>query len=499
MTNEQRSTSPNAVLDKPAVRAAEATAKTAGQAVEARPPGYRKRWLILFLVLAAEVMDLLDATVVNVASPTIHRALGGSASMIQWIGAGYTLAFAVMLVTGGRLGDIFGRKRMFVVGAVGFGIASLLCALAQDPAMLIGSRILQGALGAMMIPQGFGILKAVFPPAEVGQAFGAFGPVMGLSAVGGPILAGALIDADWFGTGWRMIFLINVPLVVFAVLGALRAMPEVRSPDKPRLDGIGMVLLTIASGLLIFPLIQGRELGWPLWIFGLLAGSLAFFGVFVAYERRRTDSPLISAGLFARRAFVSGLGVFFAFFGSLTGFMLVFGLFVQLGLGFGPLKAGLSSAPMALGIAMGAVAGHPLTAKLGRRLIHAGLAVMIAAFGAFAATVAVVDNPTLWTLVPSTFAAGIGMGLCMGPAFGTVLAGVEDHEVGSASGVLNASQQFAGALGIAIIGTVFFNLLGHGHAFGDSMARTGVIALALLGVAFGLAFLLPKEARAEEE
>ncbi len=506
MTNEQRSAdpnsvpgSPNSVSDSPNGGGVATLDRPVLKEPEARPPGYHKRWLILFLVLAAEVMDLLDATIVNVASPTIHRSLGGTESMIQWIGAGYTLAFAVMLVTGGRLGDIFGRKRMFVVGAVGFGVASLLCALAHDPAMLIGARILQGALGAMMIPQGFGILKAVFPPAETGKAFGAFGPVMGLSAVGGPILAGALIDADFFGTGWRMIFLINIPLALFAVLGAIRVMPEVRSPDKPRLDGIGMVLLTVASGLLIYPLIQGRELGWPLWIFGMLAAAVAVFGAFVGYESRRKDAPLISAGLFAKRAFVGGLGVFMAFFGALTGFMLVFGLFVQLGLGFGPLKAGLSSAPMALGIAMGAVAGHPLTAKLGRKLIHIGLAVMVAAFGAFIATVAVVDHPTLWTLVPSTLVAGIGMGLTMGPSFGTVLAGVADHEVGSASGVLNAVQQFAGALGIAVIGTVFFNLLGRGYAFGDSMARTGLIALALLGGAFGLAFLLPRQARPEEE
>jgi MFS family permease len=153
---------------------------------------------------------------------------------------------------------------------------------------------------------------------------------------------------------------------------------------------------------------------------------------------------------------------------------------------------------MAFGIAIGAVMGHPLTAKLGRRLIHIGLAVMVAAFGVFAATVAAVDNPTVWTLVPSTFVAGIGMGLCMGPAFGTILAGVEDHEVGSASGVLNAVQQFAGALGIAVIGTVFFNLLGDGYAFGPSMARTALIALAVLATAFGLAFLLPKQARPEQ-
>ena len=420
MTTEQRSVTTNSVPSD----------------VSAPAPPYRWRWLVLWLVLGAEVVDLLDATVVNIAAPSIHRALGGSESMIQWIGAGYTLAFAVMLVTGGRLGDIFGRKRMFLIGAIGFGLASVLCATAQDPAMLITARVLQGGLGAMMIPQGFGILKAVFPPEEIGKAFGAFGPVMGLSAVGGPILAGALIDADWFGTGWRMIFLINVPIVLFAVLGSIRFMPATApSTDRPRLDIPGMILLTAASGLLIYPLIQGRELAWPAWIFGLLAASIVFFGLFVAYERRRADSPLIEGGLFARRAFTGGLAVFLGFFGALTGFMLAYGLFTQLGLGFGPLKAGLSSAPMALGIAAGAIAGHGLVTKLGRRLIHIGLGIMLAAFAAFTATVwAGGDTVSIWALLPSTFVAGLGMGLGLGPIFGTVLNGVDDHQVGGPGG-----------------------------------------------------------------
>jgi EmrB/QacA subfamily drug resistance transporter len=467
---------------------------------QAQPAPYRRRWTVLFLVLAAEVMDLLDATVVNVASPSIHRALGGSDSMIQWIGAGYTLAFAIMLVTGGRLGDIFGRRRMFLIGAIGFGASSLLCALAQEPAMLIGSRIAQGTLGAMMIPQGFGILKSVFPPNETGKAFGAFGPVMGLSAVCGPILAGALIDADWFGTGWRMIFLINVPIVLFTVLGAITFMPELRSPQKPGLDGAGMMLLTVASGLLIYPLIQGRELGWPAWIFGLLAASVAFFAAFVAFERRRKSSPLIEGGLFDRKAFTGGLGVFLTFFGALTGFMLIFGLFTQLGLGYGPLKAGLSSAPMALGVTVGAIIGHPLTERIGRRLIHAGLGIMIVAFAGFIVTVNHFgDAVTLWALAPSILVAGIGMGLSLGPAFGTILHGVEDHQVGSASGVLNAVQQFAGALGIALIGTAFFHQLDGGISFSATMARTTGISLGLLCAAFGLAFLLPRQARTEQE
>src|SRR5262245_59754979 len=195
---------------------------------------YRWRWLVLATVLAVEVMDLLDSTVVNIAAPTIRKDLGGTYAAIQWIAAGYTLAFAVMLITGGRLGDIFGRKRMFLLGAAGFALSSLACAFANSPETLIGE------LGAVRIPQGFGVIKAIFPPKELGGAFAAFGPVMGLSAVCGPIMAGALIDADWFGTGWRMIFLINVPLGLVAFLGALRFMPESRTPGARRLDMPGV-------------------------------------------------------------------------------------------------------------------------------------------------------------------------------------------------------------------------------------------------------------------
>src|SRR4051812_4092356 len=231
------------------------------------PPLYRWRWAALFVILAAEVMDLLDAMVTNIAAPTIRAELGGTAAVIQWLGAAYTLAMAVGLITGGRLGDLYGRRRMFLIGAAGFTLSSALCAVAGSPEILIGGRVLQGLLGAVMLPQGLGILREVFPPTEVAAAFGAFGPVMGLSAVGGPVLAGWLIGADYFGTGWRMIFLINLPLGVLAVLGGLAFLPESRSARGPRLDLIGVVLAGLASVLIVYPLVQGRELGWPSWTF----------------------------------------------------------------------------------------------------------------------------------------------------------------------------------------------------------------------------------------
>src|SRR3989440_6599183 len=412
---------------------------------------YRWRWLVLAVILAAEIMDLLDGTVVNIAAPTIRKDLGGTYTAIQWIAAGYTLAFAVMLITGGRLGDIVGRKRMFLLGAVGFTLSSVACAFAQSPEMLITSRILQGALGAVMIPQGFGVIKMIFPPKEMAAAFGSFGPVLGLSAVCGPILAGALIDADWFGTGWRMIFLINLPLGVLAFVGAARFMPESRSARASRLDLPGMILVVAGSLLLVYPLVQGRGLGLPLWTYAMMSGSLPVFGGFVWCERRREHSPLIEAGLFAKRAFTGGLAVILGFFAAMLGFMLVFGLYLQIGLGYRPLSAGLAMAPWALGTAIGAaLSGALLGPKFGRPVIHAGLLVMAPVLGG------------MW-FVPrelAIFVAGFGTGLVLAPLFNVILAGGEDHEVGTASGVLNAVQQLGATVGVAVVGTVFFSLLG---------------------------------------
>src|SRR3954451_15322056 len=214
---------------------------------------YRWRWVALFVILAVEVMDLLDSLVTTIAGPVIRTELGGSLSLIQWLGATYTLSMAIGLLTGGRLGDIFGRRRMFLIGAAGFTAASLLCALAWSPGVLIGARAVQGLFGALMLPQGLGMIKQMFSPSEQAKAFGAFGPVMGLGAVGGPILAGWLVDADYFGTGWRMIFLINLPLGLAATLAGLRYLPESRSPHPLKLDIPGAILASVGGLLLIYP------------------------------------------------------------------------------------------------------------------------------------------------------------------------------------------------------------------------------------------------------
>ncbi|MFG1706760.1 MFS transporter [Nonomuraea sp. M3C6] len=464
---------------------------------------YRWRWVALFVILAAEVMDLLDALVTTIAAPTIQRELGGSDSLVQWLGAGYTLAMAVGLITGGRLGDLFGRKRMFVIGALGFTAASLLCGVAAGPEMLIGSRVLQGLFGAVMIPQGLGLIKEMFPPRELGKAFGMFGPVMTISAVGGPVLAGWLVDADFFGTGWRMIFLINLPIGLAAALAAIRFLPEYRLSNATKLDLVGVALVSVAAFLLIFPLIQGRDLGWPAWTFVSMAASIVVFAVFGRYESRRAGSgkdPLVTPGLFRKRAFTGGLVAGLAFFSGLMGFGLVFTLYAQLGLGFTPLQAGLTGLPQAIGGVIGfGLAMSGLQNRLGRGLVQIGTAVMAAGAAVLALTIhwAGLDVGG-WQLAPGLALVGIGMGLTMAPFFDIVLAGVEPHESGSASGTLTAIQQLGGALGTAVLGTLFFNLLARQWSFGSAMQVTVWVEVGLLALTFALSYLLPRRARPEQ-
>ncbi|MET7426257.1 MFS transporter [Dactylosporangium sp. NPDC005555] len=465
---------------------------------------YRWRWAVLAVVLAAEVMDLLDATVIAIAGPSIRADLDGAGTaFLQWLSAGYTLAFAVGLVSGGRLGDIFGRRRMFLAGAAGFALMSLLCAVAPGPVTLVVCRILQGLAGAVLIPQGLGLIRAAFPPEQVGAAFGAFGPVMGLSAVCGPILAGVLVDADLFGTGWRMIFLINLPVGVAALIGAWLVLPRGGGTDpRPRLDLAGTAVLSGSLLLLVFPLVQGRELGWPWWSWAMVALAVPVFLLFQVYQRRlhRTGrSPLIEPSLLAKQRFTAGLLVGLIFFAGLMGLTLILSVYLQLGLGFSPLRAGLTQSPWAFGTAAGAVAGHVLSARFGgRRLLVGGTAVLAAGVVTLLATLTVVDGPvSSVALLPALLVIGVGMGCSMAPYFDIVLACVDEHEVGSASGTLTAAQQVGGAIGVAALGTAFFTWAG--PRFDDGLRHVLWLELGLLALAAALSFLLPQRARPAAE
>jgi EmrB/QacA subfamily drug resistance transporter len=467
-----------------------------GPAVPVAEEGHPWRWWILAVVLMAEVLDLLDSTVVTVAAPSVRADLGGAVSTVQWIAAGYTLAFGVLLVIGGRLGDRFGRRRMFLIGAAGFTTMSLACALATSPSMLISFRVLQGAFGAVLVPQGLGVIRSVFPERETAKAFSAFGPVIGLSAVLGPVLAGGLIDLDAWGTGWRMIFLINLPLGLAAIYGAARWMPA--DPPRPGVvvDALSGLLLAVASFLVIYPLIQGPEHDWPRWTYLSLGAGALTAGLFAVRERH-TDAPLIAPGLWRHRSFGAGMGLGLVFFAALSGSILTISLFLQGSLHYSPLRTGLTIAPTALGIAVGSVLAFPLIARLGRRLILLGL--VVNAIGSLWLAWAVhhfgagIGNLALF---PPMFVAGVGAAGVFAPLFDVILAGVSEEESGSASGTLTAMQQFAGALGVAGITTVFLSLVDD-HSGADAMAVSTVVVAGMALAGCGLVFLLPRFARPE--
>jgi EmrB/QacA subfamily drug resistance transporter len=461
-------------------------------------PSYERRWLILAFLLMVELMDLLDSSVVNTAIPSIRAELGSGASAVQWIVGGYALTYAIGLVTGGRLGDIYGRRRIIEIGLVGFVASSILCGFAPSTEVLIGGRLIQGAFAAIMIPQAFGILKDVFPDEEIGQVFAIFGPVIGIGAILGPIVGGGLVDLNLFNSGWRSVFLVNLPIGVIALIGAARVLPESRLPHAPRLDVLGMTFVMAAATLLIYPLMQGREQDWPAWMFVAMAASLAALAGFWRYElarERRGSDPLIEPSIFRKRAYNSGLLVVLTFFAGMVGMMLAFTIFLQSGLGYSPLHAGATLGPMMLGLAFGAgLSGAWLGPKYGRTVVQAGGVVMIAGL---VALIAVIDHGvTTWQLLAPELLLGIGNGLMIAPVFEIVLAGVEPREVGSASGVLNAVQQLGAAIGVAVLGTVFFGAVADG--FVVALQRTLWVDAGLMVLVLALTPMLPRRALEQE-
>jgi EmrB/QacA subfamily drug resistance transporter len=472
---------------------AEALATTSGAAMPSRTRN-PLRWFVFAVAITANIMDLMDATIVNVAGPSIRHALGGSASSLQWLPAGYTLAFSVWLITGARLGDMFGRRRLFLIGLAGFTVMSAACSAAPSMAALIVFRVLQGSFGALMVPQGFGMLKEVFDEDEMTKVFGAYGPMLGLSTLAAPILAGALIEANLWGIGWRLVFLINVPIGIAAFVGAVRVLPRTIAHPGIRLDTGGMVLIGAGLTAIIYPLIQGRADGWPAWTFVSLAAGAILIVAFLLWERRLHGDPLIEPGLLANRTYTSGLLVGFAFFGAFGGLLLCVSLFAQLGEGFSPIHAGLTLMAMVVGMFAGMGAGFSLVGRLGRHLLHVGVVIVGAGTVVLALTVTGARTASTLDLAPGLFLIGVGAGISMGQLFDFILAGVGMDEVGSATGVVEAMQQLASAVGVAVLGTIFFSAFA-GHLPTHALAITAWACLPPIAAAFVLIFRLPMRAR----
>ncbi|MFF7448437.1 MULTISPECIES: DHA2 family efflux MFS transporter permease subunit [unclassified Streptomyces] len=466
----------------------------------------RRRWFALAIVMTAAFMDLVDVTIVNIAIPSIQADAGASVSQIQWITAGYALAFAAGLITGGRLGDIHGRKRLFLIGIGGFTVASALCGFAANPEMLVAARILQGGMAALMVPQVLSIVHATFPAEERGKVFGLFGAIVGLGAVSGPLLGALLTEWNLFGLEWRPIFLINLPVGIAGLILGGRYITESRAPRALKLDLVGVALVTLGLLMLLYPLTQGRELGWPLWGYVSMAGALVVFGALVAYERRksaRDGSPLVELSLFKVKSFAAGIAVQTVFGIALGIFFLVWTLYMQTGLGWRPLKAGLTGVPFSIAVSVAAgLSVQKLVPRFGRKVLQAGALTMAAGVLLYlweADRYGMSIAP--WQMALPLVVMGVGMGLIFAPLTDMVLSGVPREHAGSASGLINTVQQMGNALGLGLVSVVFFGTIADdlrpadvGPAFVNAFQHALWWVAAIMGVIFLLMFALPKRA-----
>ncbi len=427
----------------------------------------KQKKIALLIVAFAFVMDLLDSTIVNVAIPSIQANLGASYATIQWLVAGYSLTFALLLITGGRMGDVFGYKKIFLLGVGGFTIASLLTGIAPNPAFLVVARLVQGGMAALMVPQVMSLMQVMFKPSERAGVMGMFGMLGGLAASLGPIVGGLLIKANIFGWDWRPIFLINLPVGIFALIAGMKFLPDGKSEHPLHIDIKGTFLVVIGLSLLVFPLIEGRDLDWPLWTIAMLAASipaLMFFGWYETRKHKRDASALIVPSLFKIRSFVSGLSLNILIESVMIGYFLTFQLAMQAGLGYSPIKSALTGVPTAFGMTIGfAVLGNKLIPKFGRYVISFGSTAFAAGL-VYASWIlshyGLAAHP--WQFIPGLFIVGVGLSLVMAPIFSAALQDVDPGHAGSASGILNAVQQVGAAIGIAVIGVIFFGQLNHG-------------------------------------
>jgi EmrB/QacA subfamily drug resistance transporter len=453
-------------------------------------------WAILGHVQLADALDMIDSTVTNIAAPTIVGDIGGGDGLIKWLGASYALAMGVLLVVGGRLGDRYGQRRLFLVGMVGFTLSSALCGFAPEPGILIAARVAQGAFGALLIPQGMAIMTKTFSPQMLTKAFGLFAPMLGVATVGGPVLAGFIIDADIAGLSWRPIFIINIVLGAIGIVGALKLLPRDNGGDRSVvIDGIGSGLLSAAMLGLLFGLIEGSSDGWNVLPVVALVVGLVAFALFVRRQQTAAN-PLLKPSLLRNRGFSSGLATGLVVFAATSGLAYVLSLFLQQGLGADPGDTSLGLLPLTGGIIVAAGGCMALMPRLGRTLIFIGLAILAAGVGALLWLVSAYGTElTLWQLAPAIFLTGLGMGACYGTIFDIALGDIDADEAGSASGSLSAIQQLAAGIGSATVTTVFLQTSSGG--FVHAMTVSLVVVLAAVVVCMAPARLLPRRAPAE--
>jgi EmrB/QacA subfamily drug resistance transporter len=419
----------------------------------------RRRWLGLAVLLAGSFMTVLDAMIVQLALPSIARDLGAGSAAIELIIAGYSLAYGVLLVTGGRLGDMFGRKRVYLIGMAAFTLASILCGLAPNAAMLVAARVLQGATASLVLPQVLASIRVGYDGDERRRAFGLMGLVMGAASALGQLAGGVLISGDVFGLGWRLVFLVNLPIGILAVLAGLRWLDESKAPHSARLDPFGILLSTAGLACLLGGLVGLHQLGLAQ-ASVLALVSIPLFLWFGRHESRfeeRGAMPLFSIRLLKLPAFIFGALAVLVFYASCSSYYVSFAVFLQFGLGFTPLHAGMLFTPIAGIFAATSILAPRLIGRYGTlvlrvsALVYAiGYAVvwlMLARSGA---------EPSLWLLMPVMLVVAAVQGFIMTPLLNVVLGALPESHAGMAGGSIATMQQVGNALGIAVIGLVLF-------------------------------------------
>jgi EmrB/QacA subfamily drug resistance transporter len=469
----------------------------------------RRTWLALAVLILGVAMALLDTTIVNVALPTIRTSIDASEATLSWIISGYALAYGLALIPAGRIGDRIGHKWVFITGLSLFTVASLACGLAQDSTQLIVARIVQGLAGGIFFPPVTALIQLMFPPRNRGAAFAIMGATIGFSTALGPLVGGLLIE--WLGEaeGWRSIFFVNLPFGIIAVIAAFFLLPSKGEKSvRAGVDLIGFVLLSGSLVAILVPLIQGQDEGWPLWTYLSLIGGVILLVLFALWERHvaaRGRSPLVPPHLFAHAQFTSGAILALVYFAAFTSIFFTISIFWQSGLGHTALESGLVSIPFAIGSIIGASQSNRLAERLGRTVLVIGTGMVAVGLIALWLVMLIVPSPDLtnWELLGPLFVAGIGSGLFIAPNAQFIVATVDNSEAGAASGVIGTMQRIGSAIGIAVIGSVFFGLLvfptDHqptpdeiANAFGHSATWSLALSAAFAVVAFALVFTLPK-------
>jgi EmrB/QacA subfamily drug resistance transporter len=440
-------------------------------AVEGKPPSWiapegvsdKRAWGTLAVLLVGMFMSLLDTTIVNVALPTIRASINADESTLAWIISGYALAFGLVLIPAGRIGDRFGHKWVFFTGLALFTVASLAAGLAQDPTQLIVARVVQGLGGGIFFPPVTAFIQLLFPPMKRGKAFGIMGAVIGVSSALGPVVGGLIIQALGEESGWRYIFFVNLPIGAVALVAAAIVLPKVIAGQKAAMDIVGLILLAGALVAMLVPLIQGQDQGWPLWTFLSLIGGVVLLVLFALWERflaARGSSPLVPPHLFSHPAFTGGTILALVYFAAFTSIFFTISLLWQAGLGHTALESGLVSIPFAIGNIVGASQSDRLAQKLGRSVLVIGaalVAVGLIALWLIMLNVAPMDLNN-WILLGPLAIAGVGNGFFIAPNARFIVATVDRSEAGAASGVIGTMQRIGSAIGIAVVSSVLFGV-----------------------------------------